>query len=140
MATEVRGLRNNNPGNIRISTQIYTGEKTPSTDTAFKQFQSMAYGYRAMFVVLTTYFKKYGLNTISKIINRWAPPNENNTANYIAKVSEWSGIPKDEVLSLTDGDKWIKIVAAMSRMENGVQAVFLDVENGFKLQTEIKKK
>lgn len=44
-----RGLRNNNPGNIRLSSTKYQGEVQPSQDTAFKQFESMAYGYRAIF-------------------------------------------------------------------------------------------
>ena len=42
-----RGLRNNNPGNIRNSSTVWVGEITPSKDKSFKQFKSMAYGYRA---------------------------------------------------------------------------------------------
>ena len=50
-----RGLRNCNPGNIRQSRSKFKGEVRPSRDSAFKQFESMAYGYRAMFVLLDTY-------------------------------------------------------------------------------------
>ena len=51
-----RGLRNLNPGNIRRSSVRYKGEKSHSTDSAFKQFESLEAGYRAMFVLLHTYF------------------------------------------------------------------------------------
>ena len=75
-----RGLRNNNPGNIRLSDTLYVGEKE-SNDPEFKQFTSMAYGYRAMFMLLYTYQVRYGLNTIWGMISRYAPENENNTTN-----------------------------------------------------------
>jgi Asp-tRNA(Asn)/Glu-tRNA(Gln) amidotransferase A subunit family amidase len=47
-----RGLKNNNPGNIRISATKYLGEVQPSQDRSFKQFKEMRYGYRAMFVII----------------------------------------------------------------------------------------
>ena len=62
--SRVRGLRNCNPGNIRQNSIVYLGEIQPSKDGAFKQFKSMEYGYRAMFVVLHTYARKRGLDTI----------------------------------------------------------------------------
>lgn len=63
-----RGLRNNNPGNIRLSKIKYLGE-IPSTDSAFKQFKTMAWGYRAMFVLLHTYQLKHGCNTLRDMIS-----------------------------------------------------------------------
>lgn len=36
-----RGLKNCNPGNIRISTTKWIGEIQPSTDKSFKQFKAM---------------------------------------------------------------------------------------------------
>jgi hypothetical protein len=131
-----RGLRNNNPGNIRISSAVtYNGELQPSADKSFKQFATIAYGYRAMFVLLYTYYSRYGLNTISKMISRWAPPNENNTTGYIDNVSKYSGIPKDRILTQQNGAEMQRIVAAMSRIENGVMAVDGEVRAGFLLQT-----
>ncbi|PXV63873.1 hypothetical protein CLV62_112123 [Dysgonomonas alginatilytica] len=133
-----RGLRNCNPGNIRINNDKFQGEIIPSQDKSFKQFRTMAYGYRSMFVVLDTY-RKQGLNTIEKIIGRWAPPNENNTQAYIDSVAKWSGVDKNKVLTNYDGDDYIDIVAAMSRMENGVEAVMGDVVAGFELQNRIMR-
>lgn len=131
-----RGLRNNNPGNIRISKTKYLGEVQPSQDSAFKQFTTMAYGYRAMFTVLYTYQKKYGISTIADAIIRYAPSIENHTAAYIDAVSEWSGVPATSHITTTNADVMIPIVAAMSRVENGIPAVMSDVEAGWKLFIE----
>ena len=58
-----RGLSNCNPGNIRQSKVRYKGEVQPSRDPAFKQFESLAWGYRAVFVLLHTYRVRHGLRT-----------------------------------------------------------------------------
>ena len=134
MMKKSRGLRNYNPGNIRISRITkFKGERRPSQDKAFKQFTSMTYGYRAMFVIVRTYYNKYGLNTIRKIITRWAPSTENDTANYISKVSQWSGIGPDATLELSSKAMMCAVVAAMSRIENGVQADMKEVRSGYDL-------
>ncbi len=127
-----RGLRNLNPGNIRKSNTRYQGEITPSRDAAFKQFRTMAWGYRAMFVLLDSYSRK-GYRTIRQMIARYAPPVENYTENYIRSVAAWSGIDADEPLDTHDRTTMIPVVAAMSRMENGVPAVLPDVEAGWTL-------
>lgn len=131
-----RGLRNNNPGNIRKNNIVYQGEVVPSKDEAFKQFTTMAYGYRAMFTVLYTYQKKYGINTISDAIIRYAPSIENHTTAYIDAISEWSGVPATSHITTTNADVMIPIVAAMSRVENGVPAEPKEVEQGWKLFIE----
>ena len=58
-------MRNRNPGNIRRSATKYLGEVAPSRDAAFKQFETMAWGYRAMFVLLDSYSRK-GYRTIRR--------------------------------------------------------------------------
>ena len=132
MAKLSRGLRNNNPGNIRLSSTRYQGE-VDSSDTSFKQFKTMAHGYRAMFVLLYTYQKKHKLHTIEAMISRYAPAVENHTQAYIKAVSEWSGVPATSHITATNGDIMIPVVDAMSRVENGVVAVMSDVEKGWKL-------
>lgn len=127
-----RGLRNNNPGNIRLSSTRYLGE-VDSTDSAFKQFKAVEYGYRAMFVLLYTYQKKHKLDTIADMISRYAPAIENHTEKYIQAVSEWSGVPATSRITSTNGDIMVPIVAAMSRVENGVFANMTDVVKGWDL-------
>ena len=130
-----RGLRNNNPLNIRHNADVFQGE-IKGNDKSFKTFSSMPYGYRAAFVTLGTYLSR-GQNTIEKIVSRWAPPTENNTENYIKSVEKWSGVPRDKELTAADGADYILIVAAMSAVENGVNADINQVRAGFQLQTKI---
>lgn len=127
-----RGLRNNNPGNIRRNSDMFQGEVNPSRDKEFKQFKTMAYGYRAMFKILSNYYRKYSLTTIRKMIGRWAPKNENNTDAYVSLVSSYSGIGPDDLISF-DSEQMIRIVAGMSRVENGREAVMSDVISGWNL-------
>ena len=127
-----RGLRNRNPGNIRRSKTRYLGEVTPSRDAAFKQFETMAWGYRAMFVLLDSY-RRRGYGTLRQMIARYAPPVENHTENYIRCVATWSSIDAGEPLDTHDRTSMLAVVAAMSRMENGREAVMSDVEAGWTL-------
>ena len=128
-----RGLRNNNPLNIRHSKDKWKGYAPKQTDPQFVQFITMAYGYRAAFVLLRTYRQKYGYNTIRKIISRWAPNNENNTERYIENVSRWAGIDPDKLLAGQDANAMMAIVSAMSRMENGREANPADVAEGWRM-------
>lgn len=133
MANKPRGYRNNNPGNIRINGDKFQGEVIPSRDKEFKQFESMAYGYRAIFKILRNYQRNYKLDTIRKMISRWAPESENNTLAYVMTVSSRSGISPDDPVSADNREMMIRIVAAMSYVENGVEADMSDVIAGWEL-------
>lgn len=128
-----RGLDNCNPGNIRLSKVRYKGEVRPSRDPAFRQFETPAWGYRAIFVLLHTYRVRHGLDTIRGMISRWAPPSENRTDAYIRAVSADTGIGPDQPLDTRDPAVMIPLAAAISRVENGVAADLGEVERGWKL-------
>ena len=128
-----RGIANCNPGNIRRSRVRYRGECHPSTDEAFKQFESMEWGYRAIFIILDTYRVRYGLRSLREMIMRYAPPTENHTALYIDAVCEMTGIRPDQTLDTRSRRMMVPIVAAMSRVENGCAARRAEVEHGFDL-------
>lgn len=128
-----RGLRNNNPLNIRKNPDVFQGERTPSGDTAFKQFKTMAYGYRAALRVIGNYYRLYHLRTIRQVIGRWAPENENNTDSYVHLVSSYSGIPADDPIDITNREMMVRIVAGMSKVENGREADMSDVMAGWDL-------
>ena len=120
-----RGIRNNNPLNIRRSKDKWQGLRAQQTDTAFCQFETMAYGWRAAFVLLTrTYYHTYRLFTIRNIIRRWAPPGENNTEAYIANVSRLTGIDANEPLGIPSDQpaRWMALALAMAKHENGDSA------------------
>ena len=84
-----------------------------------------------MFVLLYTYQKKHKLHTIETMISRYAPAVENHTRAYIEAVSEWSGVPATSHITTTNGDIMVPVVAAMSRVENGVFANMSDVVEGW---------
>ena len=130
-----RGIRNNNPLNIRHNSDVFQGE-IKGADKSFKTFSSMPYGYRAAFVTLATYNVR-GHNTIEKIISRWAPSCENDTEKYIANVERWSGVPRNKPLTVADGAGYIMIVSAMSFVENGRNADISEIQAGFALQSKI---
>ncbi len=127
-----RGLRNNNAGNIRLSKTRYLGEVVPSTDKAFKQFKTPAWGYRAIFVLLDSYSRK-GFITLRQMIARYAPASENNTENYIRYVAQNAVVSPEAPLDVNDRNVMILVVAAISRMENGIAADMDDVVEGWEL-------
>ena len=97
---EPRGLRNCNPLNIRRTADLWQGMSERQPDPEFYTFRSMAWGYRAAFIVLRTYCHKYGVNTIERIVHRWAPPTDNNhTEEYIQKVCILTGFARDVPLN-----------------------------------------
>lgn len=128
-----RGLKNNNPGNLEKGGDVFIGELPISSDPRFKQFETIEYGYRAMIKNLQTYISKYGKNTIEKMITKWAPPTENDTAAYIATVSKKSGISPSKTITTSDYESLAKIVAAMSYVENGVEADWSKVTGALKI-------
>lgn len=135
--TTTRGYLNNNPLNIRISkTKPWKGEVRPSRDLEFAQFREMAWGYRAAFKLLDNYRRLHSCVTLAHYISRWAPPTENNTKAYISFVAARAEIGADTVLDTRDEMQMRKVVAAMSYIENGIEADPDEVRNGWVLFME----
>ena len=134
---ESRGIRNNNPLNIRRSGDNWQGLRTLQEDREFCQFSSMAYGWRAAFVILCkTYYGKYKLKTIRALITRWAPPKENNTEAYIRRVTDRIGIGPDTVLGSPQEHpaQWMMIAMAMAIVECGTaQLDYLSMLKGWEM-------
>lgn len=119
MATP-RGIRNNNPGNIRIGNK-WQGlvTKYEQTDKEFDQFTDPTWGIRALAALLVNYQDKYGLRTVRQVINRWAPPVENNTTAYTNQVAKAIGVKPDDPLDLHRFETLRPMVEAIIRHENG---------------------
>lgn len=113
-----RGIRNNNPLNIRIGNK-WKGEVESPTDKDFEQFASMLYGLRAGFILLRRYIERYHLDTIREIVSRWAPAKENDTRAYIEAVSARTGIGQNEKLSFDNRKQMCALVDAMILQECG---------------------
>lgn len=132
-----RGLRNNNPLNIRRSSDKWQGLCSTQDDKEFFQFLCAAYGWRAAFVILTkSYYAKRGIKTIEGIIARWAPNNENNTEGYIRRVCEYTNLSRAQILPQPTERPavWLMIGYAMARVENGTADIsVMDMLAGWNL-------
>lgn len=127
-----RGIRNNNPLNIRIGNS-WLGEVQYPTDASFEQFVEMKWGVRAAFVILRRYMKRYNLRTIPEIVSRWAPRNENDTLSYIKRVSELSGYDTSYVFTWEKKEEMRELLMAMCIVENGQSISYKEIEDGYDL-------
>lgn len=128
-----RGLRNCNPGNIRNSSTVWVGEVVPPQDKSFKQFKTMAYGYRALFKLLQNYRRLHNRQTIAEFIERWAPPKENNTSGYVSRVCWELQVPSTYIPDIENKEVMCAFAAAISKVENGIAAIKSDIEAGWEL-------
>lgn len=130
-----RGYRNNNPLNIRyVAANNWKGRVLPNTDGTFEQFKDMAYGYRAALYLFRKYIGE-GYNTVSSLISRWAPANENNTSAYISNVCNTTGYMPGTVLIANDREQLCKLAYAMAIVENGrtILPDMSEIEDGWNL-------
>lgn len=127
-----RGIRNNNPLNIRIG-NVWLGEVDNPTDRSFEQFKQMEYGIRAGFVILRRYIRRYGRDTIAEIVSAWAPANENNTQAYINSVSMKMGIAPDVHIKFEDRNTMCALVDAMIRVECGQPVALTKIQKGYSM-------
>ena len=140
-----RGLRNNNPLNIRkVPGTRWQGEVLPlrgsgegAGDKKFVQFVSIEWGIRAACCILKTYQRKYQATCVEDIITRWAPASENDTAAYINGVCRLTGFGGKERLAESD---WPQLLRAMVLIECGTLLPANIVEEGFQLYKQTNKK
>lgn len=118
-----RGMRNNNPGNIVITSRAWSGKiPTGNTDGRFEQFKAYYYGVAAMIILLRDNYIAAGRNTIRTILQRYAPSFENDTNAYAAKVAQLTGWSQDKKIG-TGKEEIRKLVQAMAKIENGRDAI-----------------
>lgn len=103
---------NNNPNNIRKSKDQWQG--LVDYDKGFVVFDTPEAGTRAAVKNMMTQASR-GDDTLSKLITRLSPPNENNTASYIEFISSKTGIKPDDKIDwknpkqVADLMKWVTI-------------------------------
>ncbi|MEZ5665868.1 MAG: structural protein P5 [Alphaproteobacteria bacterium] len=132
---EPRSVRNNNPGNIRVGDPWQgladAAQRTAAQrgETAFCVFQAPKWGFRAMAIVLIAYQDRHSLHTIRGMIDRWAPPEDNNdTAGYIARVAEKLGTTADGPVDVHQYRVMRPLVEAIARVESGGAFPWADAE------------
>ncbi|KOQ71564.1 hypothetical protein ABW43_00135 [Stenotrophomonas maltophilia] len=142
-----RGVRNNNPGNIdRSSANKWQGRMPVENMTTaqrhegrFEVFSSPAWGIRAMCVLLINYYDRHGCDTVRKVIDRWAPPVENNTDAYVAAVAKAIGVGPDSTINLHEYRRMRPLVEAIISHENaGYRYASETVEEGLRLAGLVK--
>ncbi len=141
MTKTPRSIRNNNPGNIRVG-DPWRGLATPAemtpeqkAETAFCVFSAPKWGFRAMAVILMAYQDRHRLRSVAAMIDRWAPPHENNTAGYVARVCTALGVSRDATVDVQDWRVARALVEAIARVESGGAFPWSDaeVDEGLKL-------
>lgn len=132
-----RGIRNNNPLNIRRGDR-WQGMLSLQADDTFVQFESMQYGLRAGMKVLKNYItgnnsshKRF--TTVNTIISRWAPASENNTEAYIRTVVGLSGIGRFDRISFFNKGQICRLVRAMAFVEVGSLLPMEQIESAYDL-------
>lgn len=127
-----RGIRNNNPGNIKKSSSAWVGKV--GNDGTFEIFDTPENGIRAMGRLLKTYRDHYGLNTIRGIIKRWTAGDSSTIQNnYVYHIVNKTGIA--EHLALLSVEHYAAVVEQMIYFENGQQPyaknlIYKAVQNG----------
>lgn len=124
-----RGIRNNNPGNIRKTTDRWQGLADAQPDDEFFSFKSPAWGIRAMARILLRYQDHYELATLEEIIRRWTPPvghgpkgpYTQDTDGAIRNIESFSGIGRFDVLNLHDYRDLEPLVRGIIYQENSKQ-------------------
>jgi hypothetical protein len=121
-----RGIRNNNPGNL-VKTGITWLGKIPhskNTDSRFEQFKDVQHGIRAMLRDVVNDMNN-GANTVTKLINQYAPPFENDTISYINDVSKSLGISPNTKITVINNQLLLKVARAIIKKENGTDSKYI---------------
>jgi len=134
IANTPRGIRNNNPMNLRRTRDQWLGLATQQTDPEYFQFIDLPHGLRAGGRVLLTYAERYGLRTVGGIVARYAPEHENPTDAYIDNVARDLNVrPGTKAGGYVDGDpidvarRLRELMRSITKQENGAAAAMLHV-------------
>lgn len=122
VASNVRGIRNNNPGNIERTGETWQGMAPDQPDSRFVKFSEMRYGVRAAAKLFRNYQTRYNLRSVAQLINRWAPPVENDTGSYVNAVAARVGVDPYAPIDLTNRELAYKFLRAVFRHECGIAA------------------
>lgn len=125
-----RGIRNNNPLNIRKGNN-WQGERHPQTDPEFEEFKTLDDGCRAACILMRTYIVKYRCNTVAAIINRWAPPSENDTSAYLQRVCKITNYAPNRTIRWAERGVVCFLLWAMAQVECGQIVPLHHFERGY---------
>lgn len=121
----VRGLRNQNPGNIKRDGTAWEGmAEDQSSDLVFCVFRAPWWGIRAIAKIMLSYQRRHELRTVDQIIHRWAPPDpggdRNPTTRYVTFIAKHMGVGRNEVINVEDFEQMHPLVQSICWFENGL--------------------
>jgi len=126
--SEIRGIRNRNPGNLERNGILWQGlADDQCTDERFCVFESAEWGIRAIARVLITYFDSRKsadgsqIDTVREVVARWAPTHENPTEKYADFIRDQLGVNVGQQINILDYKTMRVVVESIIRFENGSQ-------------------
>jgi|SRR5690625_1915768 len=129
-----RGIRLHNPGLIEKGDPWQGLADDQSADPRFAVFEGPEWGIRAIARVLITYQDKHGIENISGIVNRWAPPGENDSASYAAHLARHLRVDLHQAIDFTDYETARHLIEVIIHHENGLQPYdALTINEGLRL-------
>lgn len=114
-----RGIRNNNPGNIESISGLKWFHQVGVDESGYLVFDRPEWGIRAAAVILQNYQYYHAINTVTEMLERWAPSNTNPTSHYISFVCTQLGVRPDQPLDFCTVA--LPLAKAMILFENGIQ-------------------
>jgi len=127
----MRGIRNHNPGNVKDFGIPWDGMVTSESEKVFCVFQAPWYGIRAMAKIFLNYSRRHDLNTVYKIINRWAPSGDDNpTSDYADFVSSRMYVGPYQNINVRDFNTIETLVSAVIHFENGYNPYKWEIHTG----------
>ena len=126
-----RNIRLNNPGNVDRTSIVWQGMSPIQSDPRFITFVAPQWGFRCMARIILGDYKE-GCVTVHELINRWAPPVENDTAAYVTDVAKALDVGIDETLSLPT--QLLALLKAIAIHEGGCPWVNSVVQLGIDLE------
>ena len=134
-----RGIRNNNPLNIKLNPKNnWIGKVAENTDGTFEQFRHIVYGIRAAIILIRGIIKffnksKEGQSSVAHIIERYAREDADTTRNYVSSVCRGMGVDSDKIIDIADKDAVCSLVYEMAKFENGKAIDMLDVRAAYNM-------
>ena len=94
-----RNVRLANPGNVDRTSIVWQGMSALQDDPRFIRFIGPQWGFRCMARILRGDYRE-GAVSVHELIDRWAPPVENDTSAYVTDVATRMNVDIDETLAL----------------------------------------
>ena len=117
-----RGIRNNNPGNIKDGEFAQNLPGYAGSDGTFARFDSPEAGHQAQVALLGRYGKQ-GIDTVAGVVSRWAPASDgNDVRGYAQFVASRLGVSPNDPINLQDPAVASRLASVMAQFENGTGA------------------